>query len=151
MKTLRANTANVERPPFDGDDAAMLTWLEQQLVCELEKGLSGPLRPDAEMRLGLAKIRWKMGDPTWLQTLYPEIAECIGVYRNRSTKKFEQVSMAQLAFDDAKRIRAIWREHYPGRVRHQPHDAFWFAAQINDAKVEDVRSIQVPGNKHRQK
>ena len=115
----------VTLPPFDGDDEAMLAWLDQQITLELEKQFTGPRASNADTERFLAKQAWRRGKPEWLRSLYPEIAECIVPYRDRSTKPFKPVSNEQVAYGAAKRIRAIWREHFPGRVRHQPHDAVW--------------------------
>src|SRR3954447_3482125 len=112
MKLRTRSTFDLDPPPFDGDDAAMLAWLEQEIDRELEKPST---ITHAEMNLFLAKVAWKRGDSSWLRKLYPEIAECISDYRNRSNAEVKLLTKEQFAFDTAKRIRAIWREHYPGR------------------------------------
>lgn len=148
---MKANVT--ERPPFDCDPATMLAWLRHMLVSAdnvaLRLGATHYARVrNEESDLEIAKRQWRGGDPVPLRELYPEIAECILQYRCRAKPKLSRI---QFAYDTKKVILAIWREHYPGRVRHKPHDAAWFAAQLWEWSVDNVRKHEPPGNKHRQK
>ena len=69
-------------------------------------------------------------------------------YRGKLPSPWQRphVRLCELAYDDAKIIRQLWREHYR-TDRRKPHDAFWFAAQIWGVKVNQLREFKPSGKR----
>ncbi|MBR1276113.1 hypothetical protein [Bradyrhizobium sp. AUGA SZCCT0283] len=153
-------------PPWTGDDAAMLRWLNEKLDEEMYAAMAAAnsnLAAREEMERMLAgSDRMELaaahqGDLGPLIAKYPHLEPVLRLPKSTRGRSFTNLKMKKSfdnfvrdgALKDATSIRRLWRKHFDksNRKQHSEKSAEWFAAQrwqeLTDGKFRAAGLLDV--------
>jgi hypothetical protein len=151
------------RPPLNATRREQREW-EKQMLRWLSKQIEEQIvreNHEANANVELEKLFIELareGRPEGLRKLYPQFADCIHSPKLRQ-KKPRKTSLAEIAADFARRIRALWRELYGKRNRRRDEKSAedfaveicksWYGGEAEGLTTEAVLAAAKPSGKHK--
>jgi hypothetical protein len=137
----------------------MLRWLSNQIEEQIVQE-----NHEANANVNLEELLIELareGHPEGLRRLYPQFADCIHSPKLRQGQRYwkaRKTSLAEIAADFARRIRALWREQYGksnrGRDEKSAEDfavkicKSWYGEEAEGLTTEAVLAAAKPSGKH---
>jgi hypothetical protein len=138
----------------------MLRWLSKQIE---EQIVEENHEANANVKLEELFIELaREGRPEGLRRLYPQFSDCIHSPKLRQGQRYwksRKTSLAEIAADFARRIRALWREQYGKRNRRRDEKSaedfaveickLWYGSKAEGLTTEAVLAAAKPSGKHK--